>query len=134
MATNRPTYYYKPEAIREDEAPEADWMGGMNFAASNACGIGISTAVIDPPPENWARIADEDDAGRFSEHLGHIGSPIGVVDFPHLGSKVAFVQADAETDPDGTLDAATGAINLTGQTVPDESWAWGVIREPEPEL
>lgn len=136
MAHNLPTFYQNQAVVRAGEVPRADWLGGANLGGSNAIGIGISTSVINPPAQDWARLADLDGTGRFSEHLGQIGSPIGVLDFDGetIDRRVAFVQADAQTAPNAVLDSATGARNRSGETVPAGTWIWGVIVPAEPEV
>lgn len=131
---NLPTYALNAVAVaaRAAEVPDADFSGGMNFGAC-ANGVGINTGNYDPKDTDWPRI--EDTAAHETQHIGGNGLGDGstdgfviqVVDGADINDNVAFVQADASTAPDAVLDAATGAVNKTGETVPAGSWAWGVI-------
>ena len=113
-----------------------DFAGGMNRGGSNAPGVGINTGDYDPKSEDWPRIADTE--ARTSQHIGGVPDTDGdtgttgfaiqaTEDNADLNDNVAFVQAESETAPDAELDATTGAVNKTGQTVPAGAWAWGVI-------
>lgn len=125
MATNLATYELNPTLVRSVEVPDADWSGGVNKGGSNAPGLGINTGNYDPKAQDWPRIADTE--AHPSQHIGQAESPLLAIDGADINDNVAFVQADAETAPDGELDAATGAINKTGETVPASAWVWGVI-------
>lgn len=122
---NLPTYELDSTLVRSGEVTAADWAGGMNLAASNAPGVGINTGGYDPKAQDWPRIADT--AAHDSQHIGQDAAALQVIDGADINDNVAFVQADAETAPDAVLDAATGAVNRTGETVPADGWAWGTI-------
>lgn len=125
MSTNLPTYELASTLVRSSEVTAADWSGGMNKGGSNAPGIGINTGNYDPKAEDWPRI--EDTAPHESQHLGQTAEDINVVQGADVNDEVAFVQADGDTAADAVLDVATGAVNKTGVTVPEDSWCWGVI-------
>lgn len=122
---NLPTYELDAGSIRAGEVPAADWADGMNKGGSNAPGIGINTGDYDPKPEDWRRTADT--AAHDSQHIGIAPAPLQVVQGADINDNVAFVEADADTAPDAVADAATGAVNKTGVTVPSGSYLWGVI-------
>lgn len=122
---NLATYELDSSLVRSGEVTAADWSGGMNLGGSNAPGIGINTGGYDPKAQDWPRIADT--AAHDSQHIGQTAAALQVVDDADINDNVAFVQADASTAPDAVLDAATGAVNRTGVTVPADSWAWGTI-------
>jgi hypothetical protein len=125
MGTNLPTYNLDASLVRSGEVTAADWSGGMNKGGSNAPGVGINTGNYDPKASDWPRI--EDTAAHESQHIGQTADDLNVVQDADVNDEVAFVQADASTAADGVLDVATGAVNKTGATVPEDAWCWGVI-------
>lgn len=122
---NLPTYELDSTLVRSGEVTAADWSGGMNLGGANTPGVGINTGGYDPKAQDWPRI--EDTAAHDSQHIGQDAAALQVIDGADINDNVAFVQADAETAPDAVLDAATGAVNRTGETVPADGWAWGTI-------
>lgn len=121
---------------RKGEVPGADFDGGGNLPGSCAPGIGINTGDYDPKVQDWSRVADT--AGHESQHIGGVplntGGTTGyvlhtydVIQSAGIENEVAFVETAGAVPPFGILDSATDAVNMTGKTVPDDSWAWGVI-------
>ena len=100
-----------------------DWDGGANKAASCAPGIGINTGDYDPKVTDWSQ--DERTAQK-SQTIGHTQAGITVDQDPDFNDNVSFVQATASTAPDAEF-GTTGAFNKTGKTVPQDSWAWGLV-------
>ena len=100
-----------------------DWTGGANRAASNSNGIGINTGDYDPKVTDWSQDVRNP---QNSQTIGHAAAAITVDQDPDLNDNVAFVQAVADTAPDAQF-GTTGAFNKTGKTVPNGSWAWGLV-------
>jgi hypothetical protein len=111
----------------EETNPDADWAGGANKAGSNAPGIGIATGDYGYKTSDWD-LAD----GTFgvSQNIGTdngVNNRITLDQDPDFNDQVVYVFADADTAPGAELDAATGAINMTGETVPAGEPCWGLV-------
>lgn len=133
MANNQATTFIDQTKVAEGvlRVPAADWVGGMNPAASNAPVIGVSTAVIDPTEENWPRPVSE--VIQTSQSIGGTPQELFVIDAIFgADSLVAFVQATAPVLPDGIISVVGGfnMINRTGATIPTNAWVWGVANNP----
>ena len=100
-----------------------DWTGGANRAASCAPGVGINTGDYDPKVTDWSQDVRNP---QNSQTIGHTAAAVTVDQDPDLNDNVAFVQAVADTAPDAQF-GTTGAFNKTGKTVPNGSWAWGLV-------
>jgi len=124
---NLPIYNLDPAqvATRASEVPLASFANGLNTGGSNAPGVGINTGNYDPKASDWPRIVGG--AAHQSQHIGAAANELQVDQGADINDQVAFVQTAGAIAPGGVLDIPTGAINLTGQTVPSGSWAWGVI-------
>lgn len=121
---NVATFYQAPAGQRATVSG-ADWTGGMNKGASNAPGIGINTGDFDPKTMDWSateRLAYE--SGQFGLAKADIATTAPDVD------ALSFVQADGDIAPDAELAADSDVFNLTGQTVPEDSWVWGGYQAP----
>jgi len=123
MATNLATYAIG--TTRAGEVTAADWAGGMNKGASNAPSVGTNTGDYNPKEQDWPRI--EDTVAHQSGIIGAAAVDVNTVNGADVNNEVAFVAADASTAPDAVLDATTGAVNRTGQTVPSGAYVWGEI-------
>ena len=135
-AQNVPVYFLKASDTRNSEytgTPFTDTDGngnyntylGCNRAASNAPGIGISTATPDPKASDWDRT--EDTAAHESQHIGKTGDDINCVEGTDFNNELAFVQAEGNTADDAQLDTTTSALNRSGAQVDANSWIWGGI-------
>jgi len=127
MAINLPIYNLDPAQVtaRGIEVPLADFAGGVNMAGSCAGGIGINTGDYSPKVTDWAPIADI--AAHRSQHIGQANNVLQVDQGADINDQPAFVQTAGIVAPGGELDVTTGALNLTGKTVPSGAFAWGVI-------
>ncbi len=135
-AQNVPTYFLKATDTRNSEytgTPFTDTDGngnydtykGCNRAASNAPGIGISTAIPNPKADDWDRT--EDTAAHESQHIGKTVDDLNCVEGTDFNNELAFVSAEGITADDAQLDTTTGALNRSGATVAASTWIWGVI-------
>lgn len=127
-------------SARQAQVSGAAWDDGMNYASCQP-GIGINTGNFSPKPSDWAEVADT--AAHPSQFIGGIdpaestGADTGnggttevdllAIQGADINDNVAFVEADGSTVADAVADAATGAVNKTGVTVPAGAWLWGVI-------
>lgn len=136
MAQALATYLLNATSVtaREAEVTAADFSGGGNKAGSNACGIGISTAVVNPKASDWPRAADT--APRESQHIGGDGLGAGdatsydlnTVNGADVNNEVAFVAVDAGgAAADAVADVATGGVNRTGGAVVEGDYIWAEI-------
>ena len=129
---NLPTFFRDSalRAARAVEVPNADFTDGCNDAGSNAPGIGINSGDYDPKPSDWPRINMADPSGSVAEsqQIGEDKSGINLTDGTAAVLVTAFVQATGEVAPGGQVAVAAGFAvdNLTGKTVPANSWLWAV--------
>jgi len=118
-APNVAAYFQAPSGQRATVSG-ADWDGGMNKGASNAPGVGINTGDFDPKASDWSEVERLDyESGQFGLAKADLASTSADAE------SLSFVQAEAETAPDAELVADSDVFNLTGQTVPADSWVWG---------
>jgi hypothetical protein len=115
----------------------ADPYLGMNRAGSNAPGIGINTAFVNPKLEDWSILDQAGDARspQNSQHLGGDGleggnqavEPIRTVVGADVNDTMSFSVADAAAVAGAEYDTVTGALNQTGTTVSIGDRIWGNI-------
>lgn len=122
---NLKTFYQGASGDRgsADVFGTTDWTGGANKAASCAPGIGINTGDYDPKISDWSRDVR---TAQKSQTISHTQAAITVDQGADINDNVSFVQAVANTAPDAQF-GTTGAFNKTGKTVPNGSWAWGLV-------
>ena len=131
MAINLTSKLPAAGAGRQAQVPNGNWTNGMN-AASCQPGIGHNTADYSPKEQDFGAVVIDP---LNSQWLGGIDGnlPVGgnvtvaLLEPVDGNDTFAFVQADAATAPDAELDAATGAVNRTGKTVPLGAWCWGTV-------
>lgn len=115
MAQNVPTSFQDASAVsaRSAEAPNADFAGGMNNGASNACGVGINLeggAVVGEAQQ--FTLLDQYGAVRVPQDSMHIGKTglgdgaSGVADVPIDGA-INNVDGDGTITKDGTANLQT---------------------------
>ena len=126
---NLASYYKSTAAQRPGEVPAADWAGGVNNGASCAPGIGVNTGDYSPKPQDWS---EEERAPADSAQIGQSGVDATTLELFNVvtgddNNQPVFVQADGVTAPGAVLDVGTGAVNLTGKTVPAGAWVWGSV-------
>ena len=140
MALNKATYLLDADLKRDSEytgtpftddegsATLADPRLGCNKAGSNAPYIGLATGVITPPGP-----AADDTAAHRSQHIGQTPDATTTVkvqtaiNSTDVNNTVAYVTPDAQTAADAVADAATGAVNRTGETGETTDKIWGEI-------
>lgn len=133
MAINIPSYFLNSAevAARQPEVPDADFAGGMNLGASNACGIGINTGDVNPKLTDWSVIDQFGDARtpQASNSIGGIADPIRAWqdDGADINDTMAFSVADVAAVADAIYDTVSGALNKTGATVAIGDRIWGPI-------
>ena len=75
MAASLPTSFRDDSLVRSGEVTDADWTNGMNWAASNAPGIGINMlqGAIVGTPEQFTLLDQAGDARvpQKSAQIGH---------------------------------------------------------------
>jgi len=116
---NLATYFQAPSGQRSTVSG-ADWVGGMNKGASNAPGVGINTGDFGPKTSDWSENERLDYESQQFGLAGEVITPVSE-DF----TSVSFVQADGDIAPGDELVADSDVYNLTGKTVPENSWVWG---------
>jgi hypothetical protein len=151
MAQNIPTFLLHAAAVIERDAeytgtPFIDSVGsatyadpylGMNRGGSNAPGIGIATAYVDPKLSDWT-VLDQADAARtpqVSQHIGGSGlgdgnaetEDIRMLQGTDINDTAAFSVADTAAAADAVYDSVSGAVNKTGATVGIGDRIWGPI-------
>lgn len=132
MARNLVTYFIDSGevAAREVEAPEADWVGGMNLGGSNAPAIGINTGNYAPAAQDWAR---QDPRIQDSQLIGGVPSGVFAIDAVFGPTALAiWAQTTGSVAPNGVIANVSGfnSINRTGKTIPAATWSWGVANNP----
>lgn len=110
---------------RTGEVPGADWTDGLN-KGSCMPGVGINTGDYDPKASDWPAVATDP---AESQYIGQSAESLTAVDYAAADENdtLAFVTADADTAPDAVFNAASGAVNRTGQTIPSGDYAWGTV-------
>lgn len=127
IATPNLKTFYQGAALDRGEGDvfgTTDWAGGANRAASCAPGVGINTGDYDPKVTDWSQDAR---AAQESQTIGHTAAAITVDQDPDFNDNVTFIQATADVAPDAEFPTASGVFNKTGKTVPNGSWAWGLV-------
>jgi hypothetical protein len=98
--------------LRSGELPDANWGTGMDYAASNACGIGVATANpnLEESLPSWT-LLDQDGAARtpqVSQVIGG-GGPAG-----NAGKGLQPVEVVANNESgDGGISASQEARLVT---------------------
>lgn len=116
---NLATYFQAPSGQRATNSG-ADWAGGGNLGASCAPGIGINTGDYDPKITDWS------ETERLDYESGQIGqAKADITPVSDDFTSVSFVQADGDIAPDGEIESGSDVYNLTGKTIPEDSWVWG---------
>ena len=136
---NLPTYHLNDASVsaRAAEVPAADFTGGLNRGGSNACGVGINTAAVNPKLSDWSLLDQHGDARspQLSQHIGGNGLGVGSEDFtslfaaqdPDFDDTLHFVVADQLAIPGGVYDTVSGAVNRTGGDIEIGDRAWGTV-------
>jgi hypothetical protein len=141
MAQNLTTRLPAVGATRQAETANADWDGGMN-PGSCMPGVGINTGEYGCKVGDWPN-SDFNGTNAIpydglSQWLGGVDADgftpteglttrLALVEPVDGNDTLAFVTADGATAPDAVMNAATGAVNRTGQTVPAGERAWGTV-------
>jgi hypothetical protein len=75
MANTKPTVFLDDDEVRSTEVPNASWDNGCNWAASNACGIGINMEIpnLSGQPQQFTLLDQNGDARdpQISGSIGH---------------------------------------------------------------
>ena len=97
-------------STRAAEVPDADFAGGVNAGASNACGIGVNAdggAVADTPEQ--FTLLDQNGDARTPQNSQAVG---GAADVLRLGTVSATGDGVVTADGNATLaDAAVGWVS-----------------------
>ncbi len=140
MAINKPTIYRNTTTIstREGQVTNASFTNGMNYGASNACGIGIATGVLNPKESDWT-LEDQHENARdpqISQYIGGNGLGDGddstgnisvvVTQETNVNDTAHYLEAVGAVAPGVEIVAGSGAINETGQAMVAGDRAWGV--------
>lgn len=100
-----PTYALRNASVtdREVDVPLASFDNGMNLAASNAPGVGISTDTVNPKLDDWT-ILDQDEDARAPQTTQHLGGT-GLEGGSATGYfSIEAIQGDQEPDGSGGTD------------------------------
>lgn len=125
MARNLPFTFFDSTVIsaRELEVPSADFAGGCNYGRNDL--VGVCTGIFDFSEDAFG-YADLDYVN--SMYIGDTDSSAAVpIRDGVVGGTSQFVIAPQETLPEDGF--VTGLLNLTGETVPAGSRAFG-FRSP----
>lgn len=131
MTNNLVSYFIDSALVTagKSRVPNADFDGGMNNGASNACGVGIATGLINPKASDWPRISDLL-AVKDSQVIGGNLSGIFILDPDFVGDDnlTQFCEATGAVAPDGVIASVAGfdMVNRSGEDMVDGDWAWGV--------
>lgn len=108
-------------AGRQAEVSGADWTTGCNPGSCMPV-IGLTTGVYNFKADDWARTAV---ATVQSQRIG--GSAEDLLEPVDGNDTFAFAAADAQTANGVEFDAATGAVNRSGATIPAGAWLFGTV-------
>lgn len=116
---------------------------GCNLAGSNANGIGINTAKIDPKLQDWSLLDQhgEERAPEESMHIGNNGLGAGLPadpgsDFPIRGGLAAgaffdelmyYLVADQQAVTGAIFNTSESAVNRSSDTVEIGDRIWGTV-------
>jgi hypothetical protein len=123
MAKNMMMTYYDTahKDARKLDVPTADFDAACNLGVNT--GIGVTTGIFDFNEDNFSKYAQYDYVD--SQYIGqNSGTAVAIKADQSVGGSYQFVKAaDADVPPGGAFE--TGLINMTGETVPAGSRAFG---------